>query len=423
MALHDELTGLPNRYFMRQRMHEITTLSKIHHTHSSLMMLDIDNFKNINDTLGHDYGDELLKIVAARLQQRISKEFPIIRLGGDEFLLMLSSLSKEEAVAYSEVMTIAEQVNKAFEEPFILQNQEVYTSSSIGIYIFKDTELPENELLKYADMALYKAKENGRNCTCVFDPKLEQIILAKTTLLSDLHLALTRDELQLYYQKIVDREQKILGYEALLRWHHPTQGVIYPGQFIEEVEKTDLIHEIGHHVLVLACQQLKKWENLPDKANCTISVNISAQQFRQVDFDEKVRQIVKTIGIKPELLRLELTESMFYDDMEHAITKMKKVIESGIKFSMDDFGVGYSSLNYLKNLPLHQLKIDRSFVKDIIDHPRDLAIVKAIIDLANILELTVVVEGVETKQQFDLLKKNGCKLFQGYYFGKPEPIQ
>lgn len=422
MALHDELTGLPNRYFMRNRMQEMTVLSKVNNSHSSLMMLDLDNFKNINDTLGHDYGDQLLKLVASRIQICITEKISIVRLGGDEFLLMLSDLSSDEEEAYAQVMAIAQKVRNVFSLPFILKKQEIYTSSSIGVFIFKDINLPKNELLKYADMALYKAKESGRNCICVFDPQLEQIILAKTTLLSELRLALIRNELELYYQKIVDIDQKIIGYEALLRWHHPTQGLVFPGQFIEEVEKSDLIHEIGHHVLVLACKQLKEWEHNIETADWTISINISAQQFRQIDFDTKIINVVVESEINPKLLRLELTESMFYDDMHHAIEKMKKVMEKGLRFSMDDFGVGYSSLNYLKNLPLDQLKIDRSFVQDIVENPRDLAIIKTIVDLANILNLDVVVEGVETQQQFELLQHNGCKFFQGYYFGKPRPI-
>ncbi|WP_180028930.1 bifunctional diguanylate cyclase/phosphodiesterase [Acinetobacter sp. YH16032] len=423
MALHDELTGLPNRRFMQERMLEVIESCKQNGTHSALMMLDLDNFKNINDTLGHDRGDDLLKMVSVRLIECVAQQNAIVRLGGDEFLIILSDLSSDESAANQEVMQIADKVRAALNEPFILKDQKIHTSSSIGIFIFRNSELPKNELLKYADMALYQAKENGKNCICMFDPEMEQSVIAKAALLNDLRLALLRDEFQLYYQILVNREEEVIGYEALLRWSHPEHGLILPGRFIEEVEKTDLIHDVGNRVLVLACQQLKDWSQYPESSNWTISVNISVEQFRKTDFDKNVLRIIDEAGIDPTLLRLELTESMFYTDMHNSIEKMKKLIERGLRFSMDDFGTGYSSLNYLKMLPLDQLKIDRSFVENIVGNPRDIAIVKTIIDLAQILDLNVVAEGVETEEQFQVLKENGCNTFQGYYFGRPQPIE
>ncbi|WP_338560659.1 putative bifunctional diguanylate cyclase/phosphodiesterase [Acinetobacter sp. KS-LM10] len=422
MALHDELTGLPNRRFMQEQMVHVIESGKEQGTHTALMMLDLDNFKNINDTLGHDNGDELLKMVATRLLECVTSKDTIVRLGGDEFLIILPNLSENEEQAHLTVMEIADRVRNRLNDYFILNAQKIHTSPSIGIFNFKNMELPKNELLKYADMALYQAKENGKNCICVFNPIMEQSVLAKAALLTDLRLALLRDEFQLYYQILVDQDKNILGYEALVRWVHPIHGLILPGKFIEEVEKTDLIHELGNKVLIMACRQLKEWSKDPNYADKSISVNISVEQFRKADFDQNVIRIIDEAGIDPRLLRLELTESMFYTDMQNSIEKMKKLIQQGLRFSMDDFGTGYSSLNYLKMLPLDQLKIDRSFVENIAGNPRDFAIVKTIIELALTLDLNVVAEGVETEEQFLLLKENGCNTFQGYYFGRPQAI-
>lgn len=422
LALHDELTGLPNRRFMQERMRKVIESCQRNDSYNALMMLDLDNFKNINDTLGHDLGDDLLKMVSTRLIKCVHPQDSIIRLGGDEFLIILSALGTDETQAHHIVMQAAEKVKASLNEAFIIQNQEIYTSPSVGIFIFHDTELAKSELLKYADMALYQAKENGKNSICVFDPAMEKTILAKANLRSELRLALVRNELELYYQKLVNAEQKIIGYEALLRWKHPIHGLISPGRFIEEIEKSDLIHELGDHILFLACQQLKKWSFHPKFCELTLSVNISVKQFRKADFDQNVIRIIHEAGVDPRKLRLELTESMFYNDMQNSIDKMQKLIDYGLRFSMDDFGVGYSSLNYLKLLPLDQLKIDRSFVEHIVENPRDLAIVKTIITLAQLLDLSVVAEGVETEKQFLLLKENGCNIFQGYYFGRPEML-
>lgn len=422
MALHDELTGLPNRRFMQEQMFHVIESGKEKGTHTALMMLDLDNFKNINDTLGHDNGDELLKLVAQRLLECVSDKDSIVRLGGDEFLIILSELSLDQVQAYKTVMQTADHVRARLNEYFILKAQKIHTSPSIGIFIFKNMDLPKNELLKYADMALYQAKENGKNCICVFDPGMERNVLAKAALLRDLRLALIRDEFQLYYQILVDQDKNVIGYEALIRWVHPIHGLILPGKFIEEVEKTELIHDVGNKVLFMACQQLKKWSQNPKYSNKSISVNISVEQFRKSDFVRNVIHCIEEAGVDPHLLRLELTESMFYTDMENSIAKMNKLIQYGLRFSMDDFGTGYSSLNYLKMLPLDQLKIDRSFVENIVDSPRDTAIVRTIIALAETLNLHVVAEGVETEEQFLLLKENGCNTFQGYYFGRPQAI-
>lgn len=423
MALYDELTGLPNRRYVKDRLKKVIELSKESQNHSAIMMMDLDNFKTVNDTLGHDYGDNLLKMVANRVKKCVRETETIARLGGDELLIILSNLSENEETAQAQAQAIAERISNSIYEPFNLENQIIQTSVSIGIFVFNDASIPQNELLKYADMALYQAKANGKNCICTFDPMMEQNVISRASLLSDLRQALIRNEFELYYQPIVDQHKNIIGYEALLRWIHPVRGLILPGEFIEQAEKSDLIHLIGNRVLIMACQQLYQWSQNPESAHWTVSVNISVQQFRKSDFEENIIQIIQDSKANPHRLRLELTESMFYTDMQSSIEKMKKLIEIGVRFSMDDFGTGYSSLNYLKLLPLDQLKIDRSFVKNMVDNSRDIAIVNTIINLAHILDLNVVAEGVETEEQFICLAQNKCFTFQGYLFGRPLPIK
>lgn len=423
MALYDELTGLPNRRYVKERLKQVIQASKDEQHHSAIMMMDLDNFKTVNDTLGHDYGDHLLKMVAKRVSKCVRETETTARLGGDELLIILSHLSEDEATAHQQAHSIAERISQVIYQPFVLENQVIQTSASIGIFVFKDDSIPQNALLKYADMALYQAKANGKNCICTFDPLMESQVVSRASLISDLRQALIRDEFELYYQAIVDQHKTIIGYEALLRWIHPVRGLILPGEFIEQVEKSDLIHHIGNRVLRMACQQLYQWSQHEHSAHWTVSVNISVQQFRQSDFEDNVMQIIRETEANPHRLRLELTESMFYRDMHSSIQKMKKLIEIGVRFSMDDFGTGYSSLNYLKLLPLDQLKIDRSFVKNIVDNPRDLAIVNTIIRLAHLLDLNIVAEGVETQEQLDCLKENQCFSFQGFLFGQPLPIK
>jgi diguanylate cyclase (GGDEF)-like protein/PAS domain S-box-containing protein len=422
MALHDELTNLPNRRYMQDYMKQVIASNRSKGAYSAMIMLDLDNFKNINDTLGHSVGDNLLKMVAARLLLNTPQPNPIIRLGGDEFLVILSNLSMQYEEAHDAVLQVANKLKAELNKPYFLNEKSVHTTASSGVFIFKDFNLSENAFLKYADMALYHAKGSGKNCIAVFDPLIEESIVSKAKLINDLRRALQNDEFELYYQRIVNDSEQIIGYEALIRWQHPEKGLVLPGDFMAEIEKSSMIHEVGKRVLSMACQQLKVWRDRPGCADWTISVNISVGQFRANNFDQDVIQLVHSFGICPSRLRLELTESMFYTDMDSSIEKMHRLIEAGFNFSMDDFGTGYSSLNYLRMLPLRQLKIDRAFVEHITDNPRDLAIVKTIIALAAALELNVVAEGVETQAQFQLLKDNGCTAFQGYYFGRPEAL-
>ncbi|NWK74552.1 EAL domain-containing protein [Acinetobacter cumulans] len=422
MALHDELTSLPNRRYMQDYMKQVIASNRSNGMYSAMIMLDLDNFKNINDTLGHSVGDSLLKMVATRLLLNTPQPNSIIRLGGDEFLVIVSNLSMQYEEAHDAVLQVANKLKTELNKPYFLNEQSVHTTSSSGVFIFKDFNLSENAFLKYADMALYHAKGNGKNCIAVFDPLIEESIVLKAKLINDLSRALQHDEFELYYQRIVNDSQQIIGYEALIRWQHPEKGLVLPGHFMAEIEKSSMIHEVGQKVLNMACQQLQAWRDIPECAHWTISVNISVGQFRAINFDQEVIQLVHAYGICPSRLRLELTESMFYTDMDSSIAKMHRLIEAGFNFSMDDFGTGYSSLNYLRMLPLRQLKIDRAFVEHISENPRDLAIVKTIIALAAALELNVVAEGVETLEQFQLLKDNGCTAFQGYYFGRPEAL-
>lgn len=422
LALYDELTGLPNRRFMQEQLMTMMQSRQLNRKYSALMILDLDNFKNINDTLGHACGDELLKMVAVRLKQCITAPNCVVRLGGDEFLILLPALSSVEQQAHEQALHMADQVRQNLNYAFIFQDRMLQTSASIGVYLFSNAELNSSEALKRTDMALYEAKISGKNCISVFDPSLEQRVLKQNYLLSDLRMALHRNEFQIYYQAITDQKQCVVGYESLLRWQHPKHGVIMPADFITLAEQNGLMHDIGQKVLTLACQQLKRWSHNIDSAAWTLSVNISVVQFQHPDFDTCIIQILKETGINPARLRLELTESLFYADLPLAIEKMQNLIRHGLRFSMDDFGTGYSSLNYLKMLPLDQLKIDRSFVEYITDRPRDLAIVRTIIDLAKILEMNVVVEGIESKAQFEVLKANGCDLFQGYFLGRPQKM-
>lgn len=419
MALHDELTGLPNRHFMKEYLAAVIESNGLNQAYGALLMLDLDHFKNINDAFGHDVGDDLLKVLSIRLSQHIHPKNVVVRLGGDEFLIILSELSSIEEDARREVRDIAEYIHKECSRPFLLNGKLTHTSVSMGIAMFCNNTLQAHELLKHADMALYEVKRMGRNDILFFDASIEQRILVEQSLLSDFRLALKRNELQLFYQVLVDAEQNIKGYEALLRWQHPVHGLMLPERFMHLIEKTELIHTVGYQVLELACQQLLAWHQQDEASHWVIAVNVSAEQFKNHHFEKNVVEIIEKYAVNPALLRFELTESMFYADLNQSIKTMQTLIEFGIQFSMDDFGTGYSSLSYLRLLPLDQLKIDRSFMAGMLSNPEDLAVIKTIIALAKILGLTVVAEGIESEAQFLLLKESGCYLFQGYYFGYP----
>lgn len=420
MALHDSLTGLPNRRLMHDRLRQAVAHATRDRGHGALLMLDLDNFKEINDTLGHAHGDELLRQVAERLNKLVRQSDTVARLGGDEFIVILTDLGADPDSAIQHAGDLSERIRIALGESFTLFGHAVPMSSSIGVVMFQCDE--DSELLKQADMALYKAKEAGRNRVRFFDPSLQADINARSELMRDLRQAQHSGELRLYYQPVVDAEQRIVGVEALLRWLHPVRGMVSPADFIPIAEQTGLISPLGQWVLESACTQLRAWAEDDVRKEWTLAVNVSARQFHEPEFVAQVKRALSGSGANPHRLRLELTESMLHSDLTETGSKMTALRSLGVRFSLDDFGTGYSSLSYLSKLPLDQLKIDKSFVSDVLTNENDAAIARTILSLANILDLNVVAEGVETTEQFLFLKRHGCQAFQGYLFSRPVPI-
>ncbi|HSI95950.1 MAG TPA: bifunctional diguanylate cyclase/phosphodiesterase, partial [Methylophilaceae bacterium] len=376
----------------------------------------------LNDTRGHDIGDLLLVEVAVRLHACVRDEDTISRLGGDEFVVVLENLHEDTHFAGIEAEQVGEKLCQMLSQPYMLQGSEYHSSCSIGIALFLDASLSVDELLKRADTAMYEAKRAGRNAVRFFDPEMQALLEDRSTLESDLRHALKRGQLILYFQMQVDDAYRIISAEVLLRWQHPQRGLVSPAHFIPIAEETGLILPIGQWVLESACHQLKAWESEPLTRELDLAVNVSARQFRQPTFVDQVRRTLRKTGANPERLKLELTESLVLDNVEDSIRKMEALRKLGIRFSMDDFGTGHSSLTYLKRLPLSQLKIDQSFVLEIANDVNDAVIVQTIIGMARNLGLAVIAEGVETSEQLGYLQNYGCPAFQGYLFGKPMPL-
>jgi diguanylate cyclase (GGDEF)-like protein/PAS domain S-box-containing protein len=421
LAFHDVLTGLPNRRLLLDRLAMAITSTVRAGKHGALLFIDLDNFKDLNDTLGHDRGDELLQLVAQRLQSALRGIDTVARLGGDEFVLMLEGLHAEMAQAASEAEVIGRKILELLNQPYVLAGREHNSSPSIGVALFGHADDTVDELLKRADLAMYRAKIEGRNTLRFFDPQMQAAVLARASLEADLRVGLQRDELALYFQPVVNVRGQMVGAEALVRWRHPQRGMVSPADFIPVAEQSGLIVPLGQWVLERACERLRDWAASPDLAHMSLAVNISAREFRSAGFVAQVSEALARTGIDPARLKLELTESMFLHDADEIADKMNRLKACGLSFSLDDFGTGYSSLSYLKRLPLDQLKIDQSFVRDVLDDPDDAAIVRTILTLAQSLDLTVVAEGVETRGQRDFLAMNGCRQFQGYLFGRPSP--
>lgn len=421
LAFYDPLTGLPNRQLLRDRLKPALTKSHRNNHRGALLFIDMDNFKTLNDTLGHDMGDMLLQQVAARLTACVREHDTVARLGGDEFVIMLEDLSDQVIEAAAQTEIIGNKILAALNQPYLLGIHDYHSTSSIGAALFNGRKQAVEELLKQADIAMYQAKTAGRNALRFFDPRMQANITARAALEADLHRALTENQFRLYYQPQVYHHQ-IIGAEALIRWCHPRRGLVSPAEFIPLSEETGLIVPIGQWVLETACAQIKQWENNAHTRHLQLAVNVSAYQFRQPGFVEHVLQVMRQSAIKPGRLKLELTESLVLDDIDGTILKMKALGEIGVRFSMDDFGTGYSSLSSLKKLPIDQLKIDQSFVRDIGSDPDDAVIVQTIIAMATHLGMEVIAEGVETEAQRIFLKNHGCLLCQGYLFSKPVPI-
>jgi len=424
LAYFDPLTNLPNRRLLMDRLGQALIASNRSQAYGALLILDLDNFKTLNDTLGHDVGDQLLIEVARRLTANVRQEDTVSRLGGDEYVVMLEGLGLEEESAANQAETIAEKVRLALAQPYALEGvaQMHQSTASIGMTLFHGQKDSTDVLLKQADVALYQAKDAGRNRLRFFNPAMQAAIDTRSAMENALRQALNKNELQLYYQPQVDENGRVIGAEALLRWLRPGVGMISPAQFIPLAEETGLILPIGHWVVETACDQLKAWAGNDHTRNLQLAINVSARQFHQAEFVAQIAACLARSGVDPARLKLELTESVVLDNVEEVIRRMLEIKALGVGFSLDDFGTGYSSLSYLKRLPLDQIKIDQSFVRDLTVDPNDAAIVRAILAMSQSLGLNVIAEGVETQAQHNFLHEYGCKAFQGYLFGKPMPI-
>ncbi len=423
LAFYDPLTHLPNRRLLLDRLHQAFAFSARSGREGALLFIDLDNFKDINDTLGHDIGDLLLQQTAQRLESCLRESDTVARLGGDEFVVMLEDLSEQPLEAAKQTQAVGEKIRATLNQPYQLATHKYHSTASIGATLFNDHHQSEEELLKRADIAMYQAKKAGRNILRFFNPKMQDIINTRTALEGELRKALENQQFHLYYQIQVDSSHRPLGAEALIRWLHPERGLVSPAQFIPLAEETGLILPIGQWVLETACTQLKAWEQDALTRDLVLAVNVSAKQFRQADFVAQVQAAVQRHAINPMRLKLELTEGMLLKNIEDTIATMNALKEIGIQFSLDDFGTGYSSLQYLKRLPLDQIKIDQSFVRDIGTDSNDKAIVSAIIAMTQSMKLSVIAEGVETKEQRQFLLDEGCTHYQGYLFGRPVPIE
>jgi diguanylate cyclase (GGDEF)-like protein/PAS domain S-box-containing protein len=423
LALYDTLTDLPNRQLLMERLQNALFQSARSGQHGALMFIDLDNFKILNDTLGHHVGDQLLKLVAVRLKKSVRKTDTVARLGGDEFVVMVDDLSTDPKTATQKLRALADKVLATLREPFQVAGHQHHATSSIGVAAFLGQKDDVVELLKQADLAMYQAKSLGRNNVCFFDPELQARMGASAAISADLRVGLAEQQFVVYYQPQVDRQGVVVGVEALVRWQHPKRGLVMPGDFIPVAEDTGMILPLGQWVMETVCHQLAVWAKCPQTAHLCAAVNVSVPQFRHPNFVDMVVDAIEAAGIAPNRLKLELTESLLADRMEITIQKMGLLKSLGVTLALDDFGVGYSSLSMLKRLPLNQLKIDKGFVDDVLTDPNDAAISRAIISLAQSLDLQVVAEGVETQAQYDFLAYQGCDQFQGYLFARPLPLE
>ncbi len=422
LAYYDDLTSLPNRRLFSEKLEKLAWDENIASSFvHGLMLIDLDNFKGINDSVGHNVGDEILKQVAIRLQQMTETTQIVARLGADEFVLLCAGTSESKLIASLNASLLAEQARTELAKPYLIADQTISMSCSIGITLFTTNQFVPSECLKQADVALYQSKALGKNQVSFFDPELQITLNRRNLIHAKLKDAIQHKEFRLHYQPIYNSDKVIVAVEALIRWESPDLGFISPAEFIPIAEQSTLIIDIGHWVLSEACQQLASWKELPHQSSWTLAVNVSARQIQRSDFVDTIKHLLLETKADPRKLKIEITESMLQGSVEQTIRAMSELKELGILFSLDDFGTGYSSLSYLTKLPINTLKIDKSFVDKMIDSAEDAAVVKTILSLAAALKLDVVAEGVETENEFAFLSDSGCPYFQGYLLSKPLP--
>ena len=424
LAFYDPLTQLPNRRLLLDRLRQTLEANARSGDHAALLFIDLDNFKAINDTLGHDIGDLLLQQVARRLRDCVRAEDTVARLGGDEFVVLLKGLSADsDAEAAAQTQAVGDKILAALNDTYCLAGHDYHNTPSIGATLMHDHGTTIDQVLKQADLAMYQVKLAGRNALRFFDPVMQTTLEARTRLEIQLRKGLAAGQFLLHYQPQVDHAGTLIGAEALLRWQHPERGLVLPGEFIPLAEETGLILPLGRWVLETACAQLTDWSRHPETASLTLAVNVSAHQFHQPDFLDMIRDTLARQSFPPDRLKLELTESLLLSHVDDTVATMTRLKAMGVSLSLDDFGTGYSSLAYLKRLPLDQIKIDQSFVHDLFSDSGDSAIVRATLAMADSLGLGAIAEGVETPAQWAFLLEHGCRIFQGYLFGRPVPIE
>jgi diguanylate cyclase (GGDEF)-like protein len=381
----------------------------------------MDNFKTLNDTKGHDVGDQMLLEVARRLKSQLRDSDTVARLGGDEFVVLLEGLDAGLEQASLEAELLAEKVRDSLNQPYDFGDFQHFSSPSIGIALFYGHQTLMDEVLKNADSAMYQAKNAGRNTVRLFDPAMQATLENRLLLEKDLHQALALNQLEVYYQPQVDQVGRVLGAELLLRWHHPVKGMVSPLEFIPIAESNGAIIPIGHWVMEQACMRLAQWAEQSEMNQLTLSINVSARQFKQTDFVEQVSRLIKRSGVVSDRLKFEITESALVEDVEDAVAKMCQLAKLGVSFSVDDFGTGHSSLSLVHRLPLRQVKIDQSFVRALSKDPSIKSLIKSIVAMARSLDAEVLAEGVETREDCEQIIAQGCYFFQGYYFARPMP--
>ena len=423
LAFFDPLTGLPNRRLLRDRLQHAISLCSRQGKHAALIFLDLDDFKNVNDLYGHQVGDALLCQVAVRLTKNLREMDTVARLGGDEFVVLLEGLASDAEEACVQVEHIGSQLLRALREPYLVHRQRFNSSASLGVVIFKGEQHTADELMQYADLSMYSSKASGKDALSFYDPQMQVAVSMRLKLEQDIRHGLTEDEFILFLQPQINPSGALEGAEALVRWQHPEQGLLGPGTFIEVAERSGLIELMDQATLRQGCELLARWAAQPHMAGLSLSVNISAKLLYKDDFTELVKHLLDESQANPRRLKLEITESLLLTDKVRAAMHMHTLQELGVRFSIDDFGTGYSSMAYLQQLPLDQLKIDQSFVRDLPGDTSSLAIVRAILAMAQSLGLEVIAEGVENEAQHETLLDSGCRHFQGYLFGRPVAVE